>query len=310
MTTISITLPIFAVIACGYFAVRRNIIDSSGRAGLNNFVFYFALPVLTFSLMSQADLRGEFQWTFVLAYASVGLILFFASIVIARRIFRLNQSMSTVFATASIYGNTGYFGVPFVVIAFGQQASVPMVVCTTIDLAIMLPLASVLLDRARSSESGKFTEVVSGALASVVKNPLIIAAALGAAVSLSQIELPQIADRFIILLGSAAAPCALFALGASMNEQRAAFVQGELYVISLIKLAVHPFLMWLAMFHFFAVDLSWGQIAIIAAAMPVAVTAYVLAQQFNVYVGRTSASILLSTAASIATLSFVLNHVS
>ena len=309
MTTISITIPIFAVIACGYFAVRRNIIDSAGRIGLNNFVYYFALPVLTFSLMSQADLRGEFRWSFVLAYAAVGLVLFTFCVIVARRVFRLNQAMSSIFATASIYGNTGYFGVPFVVIAFGQQASVAMVVCTTIDLAIMLPLASVLVDRAQSSQSGKFHELISKALMSVVKNPLIIAAALGAAVSLSGIEMPQIADRFIVLLGSAAAPCALFALGSSMNEQRAALLQGELYVISLIKLIVHPFLMWVAMVHVFAVDLSWAQIAIIAAAMPVAVTAYVLAQQFNVYVGRTSTSILLSTGASIATLSFVLSQI-
>ena len=309
MTTILITIPFFAVIACGFFATRRNILNAQGRAGLNLFVYYFALPVLIFSLMANADLRGEFQWAFVAAYGSVSLLLFAIGLIIAQLFFRLDYSLRVIFASACIYGNTGYFGLPFVIIAFGQEASVPMVVCTTFDLAVMLPLASVLMEKAKASSDASLGEVYRKTARSIVQNPILVAVTLGVLFSISGLQLPEVADRFIVLLGSAAAPCALFALGSSMVEERAGFLQGEILVISLLKLVIHPLLIWVAMVHLFTVDVTWAHSGILAAAMPVAVTVYVLSQQHNVYVGRTSASILISTIISVTTLSFILNHI-
>lgn len=309
MTTILITIPFFAVIACGFFATRRNILNAQGRAGLNLFVYYFALPVLTFSLMANADLRGEFQWTFVAAYGCVSVLLFAAGLIIAQFLFRLDYSLRVIFASACIYGNTGYFGLPFVIIAFGQEASVPMIVCTTFDLAVMLPLASVLLEKAKASSEASLGEVYRKTARSIIQNPILIAVTLGVLFSISGLRMPEVADRFIVLLGSAAAPCALFALGSSMDEERAGFLQGEILAICLMKLIVHPLLIWVAMFHLFTVDAAWANSGILAAAMPVAVTVYVLSQQYNAYVGRTSASILISTIISVTTLSFILNHI-
>ena len=309
MTTVLITIPFFAVIACGFLATRIRIIDSAGRAGLNQFVYYFALPVLIFSLMAQADLRGEFHWMFIVAWLGVGILLFAVSLVIARTVFRLQRDFSAVFATACIYGNTGYFGLPFVIIAFGPEASVPVVICTTADLAVMLPLASFLLERSRTSNGAGTAQMFATSFKSIVKNPMIVAALLGALFSVSSLQMPDVADRFVVLLGSAAAPCALFALGSRMVEDRANFLNGELFVVSFIKLAIHPLLIWLAMFHLLAVDTDWASSAVIAASMPVAVTAFVLAQQYNTYVARTSASILLSTVISLATLSFILTQI-
>ncbi len=309
MTTILITLPFFAVIACGFFATRRKIINSEGRSGLNLFVYYFALPVLIFSLMAQADIRSEFQWIFVAAYLLVGLLLFTASLLVATLFFKIDYDLRVVFASACIYGNTGYLGLPFVVIAFGQAASVPVVICTTVDLAVMLPLASILLDFNKASSGISFAQVCRKFINSIVKNPLLVAVALGVLFSVSGLEMPQVADRFFVLLGAAAAPCALFALGSSLDEERAGFLQGEILTISFIKLVIHPMLIFFAMFHLFSVSDIWARSAVIAAAMPVAVTVYVLAQQYKTYIGRTSASILISTIISVATLAFVLNYI-
>ena len=309
MTTLLITIPLFAVLACGYFSHRIRLIGSAGRAGLNKFVYYFALPVLTFSLMAQADLEGKFNWFFVIAYLGVSLVLFVVAYAIARSVFRLNFDLSVVFSTASLYGNTGYMGLPFVIVALGQAASVPIIVCTTLDLVFMLPLASVLLERAKVTSEQSMEGVYKQTLLSVVKNPLIISVALGTLFSLSNLTMPEVVDRFVIFLGSAAAPCALFALGSSLDEDRAEIFQSEIYAISFIKLAIHPLLIWLVMFHIVPVDPDWAKSAIIAAAMPVAVTAYILAQQYETYVARTSASILFSTVLSIASLSIILTQI-
>ena len=309
MTTLLIIAPFFAVIACGYFATWRRIINSGGRSGLNQFVYYFALPVLIFSLMANADLRGEFQWLFVAAWLCASLVLFATALLIARLVFRLQFSFGVVFATASIYGNTGYFGLPFVIIAFGQEASVPVIVCTTIDLAVMLPLASVLIERSQQSARTSFFQMTRNATQSVAANPLIVAVFLGALFSLSEFALPDAVERFVSLLGSAAAPCALFALGSSLVEDSLRTHKSQTLAMSILKLIVHPALVWLSMFHLFPINAEWAVSAVFAAAMPVAVTVYVLSQQFNAYTGRTSASILISTVISVATLSFVISTI-
>ena len=308
MTTILITIPFFAVIACGFFATRRKILNSEGRAGLNHFVYYFALPVLTFSLMAQSDLRGEFEWSFVAAYGSVAIVLFSISMLIALYLFRLESKLSVIFATACIYGNTGYFGLPFVIVAFGQDASVPIIICTTFDLAVMLPLASVLVEKAKTNQSLTIKQVFNNALRSIVRNPILVAVALGALFSLLGLQMPETMNRFVVLLGSAAAPCALFALGSSLDENVNEFFKLQILIISAIKLVVHPLLVWLFVFHVFSINDIWARSAVIAASMPVAVTVYILAQQYHTYIGRTSASILLSTIISVATLTFILNQ--
>ncbi len=309
MTTVLITVPFFAVIACGFWATHQNILNSEGRSGLNRFVYYFALPVLIFSLMAKADLRGEFQWLFVAAYVSVSLLLFAVCLAVGRLFFQLDCNLRVVFATACVYGNTGYLGLPFVTIAFGQAASVPIVICTTVDLAVILPLASTLLARNKAAPSAGQSETYKTTAHSLLLNPLLIAVTLGVLFSLSDLEMPQVADSFFVLLGSAAAPCALFALGSSLDEDRAGFMQAEIMTISFIKLIIHPLLLWSVMFHWFPINDIWARSAVIAAAMPVAVTVYVLAQQHQTYVGRTSASILISTIFSVATLAFVLNQI-
>ena len=306
MTTIVITAPIFAIIACGFAATYWRIIDSAGRAGLNTFVYYFALPVVTFSLMANADIQGQFQWTFILAFVCASLALFALSMAIALFLFKLQPDYSIVFATSSVYGNTGYFGLPFAIIALGDKASVAIIICTATDLVIMLTLATILLEKSKISANISALLMTKKTIMSIARNPIIVSVILGVLVSISGVDLPEISDRFFVLLGTAAAPCALFALGSSLGDDGFSSIKGQAFTISVLKLVVHPLLVWFTMFHLFSIDADWGKAAVVAAAMPVAVTAFVLAQQFNTYTARCSASILVSTALSIASLSAVL----
>ena len=309
MTTLLLTLPLFAVVACGYLATKLRLINSAGRSGLNHFVYYFALPVLIFSLMARADLRGEFEVAFVLAWLCASFTLFLVAYLLARRAFHLQQDFSVIFASGTIYGNTGYFALPLVITALGHQYTVPIIVSTTIDLMVILPFASVLLELTKKAHMSDLRQLGKMTAKTIVTNPLIIAAMLGAAVSVSEIQLLDVMDRFILLLGSAAAPCALFALGSSLVEDSAKPLQTQTLTISFLKLTIHPLIVFGTMFFLFDVNETWGKMAVVSAAMPVAVTVYVLAQQYNTYVNRISASVVVSTAISVATLSFILSHI-
>ena len=139
-------------------------------------------------------------------------------------------------------------------------------------------------------------------------NPLIIAILAGTAMSLSGLPLPAVVHGFANLLGMAAAPCALFALGSSLYGQPMRGALAEVSVIALAKLIIHPLLVWFVMFELFEVDALWGFAAVLAASMPVAATVYVLAQQHETYVVRISTAIAVSTALSIITITAILAY--
>lgn len=44
LTILAITFPFFALVLCGYLAVRRKLLPLAAIGGLNSFVLYFALP--------------------------------------------------------------------------------------------------------------------------------------------------------------------------------------------------------------------------------------------------------------------------
>ena len=115
-------------------------------------------------------------------------------------------------------------------------------------------------------------------------------------------------NDFLTLLGAAATPGALFAIGASLATKSAErmAVAGWL---SLCKLVLHPAAVAVAALVFFNVEPYAAGVMIAAAALPVAGNVYILAQHYGVAPARVSASILISTAISILTVSGVIGWV-
>lgn len=310
MTTIlTVTLPFFAVIACGYLADRLGVLGAASRVGLNNFVFYFALPVLLFSLMASSDLGASFAWNFVGAYMLVSLSLFALTWWLSGRLFGLNGAESAIHAVACVYGNVGYVGIPLVVVVFGSAASIPVIIILTVDLAVMLPLTILCIEAAQGAQR-RLLDVARQSVRALCVNPLVIAILSGTIVALLGIDLPVVVDNFIKLLGAAAAPCALFALGSSLVGQPLRAAPVETASTTFFKLLVHPALLWLVMFKLFSVDPLWGTAAVVGASMPVAATVFVMAQKYQCYVARSSTAILISTLLSLLTISVVISLLS
>jgi len=102
-------------------------------------------------------------------------------------------------------------------------------------------------------------------------------------------------DRLLHLLAGAAAPAALFALGATMYGQPIRGAVGEVGSITLVKLIIHPALVAGLFLLIPGMDILWVKVAIIASCLPVAANVYMLSQVYNAYVGRTASSVFAST---------------
>ena len=107
------------------------------------------------------------------------------------------------------------------------------------------------------------------------------------------------------LLGAAATPGALFAIGASLASKSAERVSVAVW-LSFCKLILHPAAVAVAALYIFDVNPFAAGVMIAAAALPVAGNVYILARHYGVAPQRVSASILISTVVSIVTVSAVI----
>jgi malonate transporter and related proteins len=175
------------------------------------------------------------------------------------------------------------------------------------DLIVFGSLIVILIS---ASRDGRMNLAVLGPIAlGLVKNPMVMAMTLGLIWSSLSLPLPTPATEFLTLLGAAATPGALFAIGASLASKSAERKSVALW-LSTAKLALHPLAVTFAATQIFTVPPFTAAVMIAAAAMPTAGNVYILAQHYGIAPLRVSSTILISTAASVLTLTYVISLVS
>ena len=120
------------------------------------------------------------------------------------------------------------------------------------------------------------------------------------------LPLPTPVEKWIDLLGAAASPCALFAIGLFLSDKSVRSGLAEAGLATLIKLLLQPLLAACVLTYFIDIRSIAGQAALVMASLPTATNAFVLARQFDIHVERNTGALLLSTAFSVITVSALL----
>jgi malonate transporter len=304
-TILNTALPFFALIFCGYGAGRFRLLSEASVAGVNAFVFYFALPAFIFNLLATSPLADVVNGPFVAAYLGTGLVVFAVAAILGRLLFKVRRSEAALQGSAAVLGNTGYMGIPLVASAFGDRAAIPLVLGLTLEATVLIPLTIILVEAQKGLDAG-WSQLLGSVAGAMVRNPIIIAIFTGVLVSAMSLGLPTPIENFTDLLGRAAGPCALFALGATLTSFPISTGIGEVSYMTFFKLLVHPAAIWFATTRLFDVDPLWASVAILGASLPVAANVFIVARQYDTYVDRTSSAILVSTAISVVTVSALL----
>lgn len=296
------TLPFFGIIALGYAAGRTRFFSEAATAALTKFVFYFALSAMIFRFSANLSLAEVLDWTFVSAYlwASAFVYLIATAVALMRR---LPVDQVAVESQCAVIGNVGFLGIPMLVLLLGEAAIGPVMLVLAVDLLVFGTLIVILITGSRDGRMslGIFKTVGRG----LITNPMLISIALGFSWSALSLPIPTPMNEFLALLGGAATPGALFAIGASLASKSAERLSVAGW-ITFCKLILHPAAVAIAVFYIFPVEAYAAGVMIAAAAMPVAGNVYMLAQHYGAAPARVSASILISTAISIVTVSLVI----
>ena len=294
--------PVFGLVACGVLAGHFKLVTQASSAALNQFVYAFALPAMLFVAVYRGSLEDILSGYFLLAVIAATLGTALVGYAISRFAQRAPRPESTLRALNASFANTGYLGIPLVTLAYGERAALPAALATVATNIVSFAVAIVLLEIFVNPRRG----AVGRALGGVARSPLIWPIALAIVLVALEVRVPVPVERFATLLAAAAGPCALFAIGLFVSQLSMREGIEASWPSTTLKLVLHPLLMAALAFLLLPVDPFWAKIGVVCASLPLGATAFVLAQRYHLLEAETSTGAVLSTAASVITVSLVI----
>jgi len=313
LDVLRVTFPFFALVLCGYWAARRQMLPFEAIPGLNGFVLFFALPCMLFRFGANTPIAQLLDAGAVFMYLLCALVMV-AFVVAISLNKRFGWNDAAFGALVGAFPNTGFMGVPLLVALLGSAAAGPAIVTIVIDMVITTSLC-IALSRLDGAGQQGVGQAAKNALLGVVKNPMPWAILLGTLFSAFQIELPGPVDKTVALLGDAASPVALFTIGAVLarsqtiahNAQHGPLTWQDYVPVALIKLLLHPLLVLVvglaAISMGVPIDAFALKVMVLVAALPSASNVAMLSERFGADSGRIARIILVSTAAAFLTFS-------
>ena len=285
------------VIAAGWFAQRVGIVGPSAREMLIRLAYFLAAPALLVGVVADADLGELLQLPLLVqVVATAGAALAFVAV--DRLWLRLRPPEGVVGVYSSSYINAANIGIPVSVYVLGDAAaSVPVIL---LQVLVLGPLAISLLDLLTAGRPSWRT-----VLTQPVRNPVILASAVGAVLALTGWHLPTVVESPLRLLGGAAIPMQLLAFGMSLHGLRLfgpGSTRAAASVAAAIKVVVMPLLAFLVARFVVRADDEFVFTAVVLAGLPVAQNVYNYSARFGRGDDLARDAILLSTLAAPVTL--------
>lgn len=303
-TVLNIVLPVFGIMLAGYLAGRFKLLGGESSEALNRFVYFVALPALFFISMSRVEISEAFHGPFLAALGGGMLGSFILTLLVAVFVFPNRLAALGLHGISAIFSNTGYLGIPLLLIAFGETGKLAAILGTILTGAVVMPIGIAIIEMDLGRGAG-LLRVLGNMIRGVLKSPLVLSAAAGLGFSALGWAVPGAVATFADILGAAAAPCALFAIGLFMVGRPVSAGALEVGWLVTVKLLVQPALTWWLAYRVFDLEPLWAASAVTLAALPTGALVFVLAQQYGIFVQRATATILVSTLLSVITVSIL-----
>lgn len=289
----NVILPIFIIIAMGWFAARQFHPNPRTIATVSLYLF---TPFLVFGAISKSALKADE----LLLIMGLALLLAFITTGIGygtSRLLGYERKVQSAFMLVIVLLNAGNYGLPLNEFAYGaaglERATVYYVTTSLIANTFGVFLAS----------WGKAS--IKQSFSNIFKVPMVYALALGLLVNFTQTTVPLPIMRIVTLLGGAAVPTMLALLGIQLAQTSLKGRLGPIAIASTLRLVGAPLVM-LGLVMLFSVEGVTRSILITDAAMPTAVITSTLAIQFDADKEFVTGTILVTTVASVVTLSVLL----
>lgn len=290
--SINTTIPVFAVMVLGWWLRQRKMLNDNFVTVANKFNFTVTLPFLLFRDISGVDIRAVFDLNYVLFCAFASTASFFL-IWGGVKLFLRDKSLRGAFVQASFRSSAAVMGLAFIQNLYGKSAMGPLMIIGAVPLYNILSVI-VLTFESNADDAGKDTTKIKSACINILKNPIIIAIALGLVSALLKIDYPVLVDKTINNVAQMATPLALIALGAGFEQKESIAKIKPTMAASLIKLVIGPAI-WLPVAYLlgFSGEKMIGILVMLAA--PATPSCYIMAKNMNNDGALTAGIVVMTT---------------
>jgi predicted permease len=299
ITQILLAAPLFVLVFVGYAILKWGGWNKAAADALAKFVFSIALPAMLFRLMSGFASLPPVDVRLLAAFFGGCLIVFVLGRLLSARLFRLDGVSQSVFALGGVFSNNVLLGLPLTRTLLGDAAMPSAALVVVFNALTLWTLVTVSVEWARHGAPtlAGFGKTARG----VLTNPLVAAILSGTLFSLTGLALPALIDQPLKLLGDAALPLSLIALGMGLAEFGVREGWQQSAAISALKLVVHPLVVW-GLAVLLGLPEMETKAVVLLASLSVGANVYLMSRQFQVMQGPVASSLLMSTAlASLST---------
>lgn len=204
-------LPIILLIFTGVLLKKTPLLDDDLTKKMSSLVFHIALPSLVFRKIAQSDIRAIFD------PLAIGLVISACTITILlmaflSRFLPFQKSVKGTMVIGSFWGNVAIIGFAIISRVSGDDG----VALATLIIAFVLIFNNIVSITALSFYTGYKIRVFA-IIKRVVKNPVVLASVVGVLFSYFAIPLPEFMSSALQIMGNAALPVALLAIGGSLS---------------------------------------------------------------------------------------------
>jgi malonate transporter and related proteins len=301
LAALSIVAPVFALVALGFTVARARLVSAEAGNALSEFVFVLAIPALLFRTVSGATLPDSVPFPLWITYFAALAVCWAIAHRVALRMGR-DARESAIIGFSAGQANTVLVGIPMILGTLGERGTLPAVLIIAVHLPITMSVVTLLIAR---GESGKGSGLKL--LRSLVSHPILIAIAAGILWKTAHVPTPDLLTKLLKYLGDAAAPCALVAMGMSMTRVSFAGHRRLILLVSVLKLVLHPLLVYLLGVHVFHLPPNYSAAAIIFAACPTGINAFLVAERYRAGAAIASGAIAFSTIVAVITMTIAVS---
>lgn len=289
--------------------VWAGLLNADRAAAVSEFTFAVAVPVLLFRAIGTLQFPEASPLPYWAAYFTGAFITVGLAILITEKVFGRDARAGVIGGMSASFSNTVMVGVPVLAKAFGEEGLVIAFILVSLHLPVMMTLSAVLIEVAEVRDGGRtdrvqYFAILKRVAGNLAKNPLVIGLACGFAFRLSGLPLTGIPADMIDTLSDLAIPLALISLGMALRGYGLSGNIRPALLLSALKLLVMPAIIYVLAVHVFQLSPLATAGAIVFAACPTGVNAYLIAGRFQTGLALSANTITLTTVLSAATFTF------
>ncbi|MFL2796671.1 MAG: AEC family transporter [Paracoccaceae bacterium] len=300
---LNLTIPMFSLIGIGYLLRRIQFMSEQDGTVLSKFAFYILLPPLMFTSILSGDASRSLNINFIFSYEIITISIFVLTYLLGVLI-KLKTMEKAIFGLNAAYPNYGYIGVPLCILAFGAEAAIPLALILLADTFVLL--TTLIFYKLTETRKTSLRELSKEIIQRFIYNPLMMSVFVAFIFSTVDIKIVTAIDRTLSIVAASATAVALIALGVSLNVTSIKNQKSVLFFITVIKLIVHPILIFIVFQFQTNIDPIWVKTAIVCASLPVAANVFVLANYYKNFESESAAAITITTIVSSITVTITL----